>query len=108
VVTAPAQRELVRWIKDKGLSELRGLKMLNMSASALRYQPRPDRNVATLGAANAVWSIDFAFDRLAYGRANKCLVIYDDGSSSQSCIRERPWSKFDGARFARKTNFYFP
>ena len=30
----------------KGLSERRGLRVLGMSASALRYQPRPDRNGA--------------------------------------------------------------
>jgi putative transposase len=30
----------------KGLSERRSLKVIGMSASALRYQPRPDRNVA--------------------------------------------------------------
>ncbi len=29
----------------KGLSERRGLRVIGMSASALRYQPRPDRNV---------------------------------------------------------------
>src|SRR5215468_4204778 len=28
----------------KGLSERRGLQVIGMSASALRYQPRPDRN----------------------------------------------------------------
>jgi putative transposase len=44
MVTAPARRELVRWMQTKGLSERRGLQVVNMSASALRYQPRPDRN----------------------------------------------------------------
>ena len=42
MVTAPARRELVRWMQTKGLSERRGLQVV--SASALRYQPRPDRN----------------------------------------------------------------
>lgn len=46
MVAAPARRELVRWIRGRGLSERRALQMLKMSASALRYQPRPDRNVA--------------------------------------------------------------
>lgn len=31
---------------DKGLSERRALRVAGMSASALRYEPRPDRNVA--------------------------------------------------------------
>jgi len=44
-VGAPARRELVRWMTTKGLTERRSLKVIGMSASALRYQPRPDRNV---------------------------------------------------------------
>lgn len=43
-MTAPAKRELVRWMQAKGLSERRCLKVARMSASALRYEPRPDRN----------------------------------------------------------------
>jgi transposase InsO family protein len=46
MVTAPARRELVRWMQTKGMSERRGLQIVRMSASALRYQPRPDRNHA--------------------------------------------------------------
>lgn len=44
MVAAPASRELVRWMQTKGLSERRCLQVLSMSASALRYQPPPDRN----------------------------------------------------------------
>jgi putative transposase len=44
MVTAPARRELVRWMQAKGLSERRCLRVAQMSASALRYQPRPDHN----------------------------------------------------------------
>jgi putative transposase len=44
VVTAPARRELVRWMTTKGLSERRSLQVMAMSASALRYLRRPDRN----------------------------------------------------------------
>jgi putative transposase len=36
---------LVRQWVDKGLSERRALSVMRMSASALRYEPRPDRNV---------------------------------------------------------------
>lgn len=43
-MTAPLRRELVRWMQTKGLSERRGLAVACMSASSLRYQPRPDRN----------------------------------------------------------------
>ncbi|WP_460827739.1 IS3 family transposase, partial [Luteimonas notoginsengisoli] len=45
LVTAPARRELVRHLVDKGLSERRSLAVVRMSASAYRYAPRPDRNV---------------------------------------------------------------
>ena len=45
-MTAPARRELVRWMGAKGLTERRSLAIVGMSASALRYEPRPDRNVA--------------------------------------------------------------
>lgn len=45
MVGAPARRELVRWMKPQGLSERKALKVVGMSASSLRYQPAPDRNV---------------------------------------------------------------
>jgi len=44
VVGAPARRELVHWMSSQGLSERRALKVLEMSASSLRYQPAPDRD----------------------------------------------------------------
>ena len=46
MVTAPARRELVRQMMDRGLSERRALAVVQMSASAFRYVPQPDRNVA--------------------------------------------------------------
>ena len=45
MVSAPARREQVRYMIDKGLSERRALAVVRMSASAFRYTPRPDRNV---------------------------------------------------------------
>jgi hypothetical protein len=36
----------VRHIVSRGLSERRALQVIGMSASALRYQPAPDRNQA--------------------------------------------------------------
>ena len=44
MVTAPARRELVRWMQTRGLSERRCCRLLGMSASALRYERRADRN----------------------------------------------------------------
>jgi putative transposase len=46
VVKAPARRELVRHLADRGLSERHALRVVGMSASAYRYQPAPDRNQA--------------------------------------------------------------
>lgn len=45
-MTAPARRLLVRQMTSQGLSERRALRVLCMSASALRYDPAPDRNAA--------------------------------------------------------------
>ena len=45
MVTAPARRELVRHLSCNGLSERRSLRIARISASAFRYQRRPDRNV---------------------------------------------------------------
>lgn len=44
-MTAPAKRQLVRQMVERGLSERRALTVVQMSASGLRYEPRPDRNV---------------------------------------------------------------
>lgn len=46
MVSAPARRELVRYLIDKGLSERQSLRIAKMSPSALRYQPAADRNAA--------------------------------------------------------------
>jgi putative transposase len=46
VVAAPARRDLVRWMQSRGMRERRGLQVVRMSASSLRYEPRPDRNQA--------------------------------------------------------------
>ena len=45
MVSAPARREQVRYMVEKGLSERRSLAIMQMSASAFRYVPRLDRNV---------------------------------------------------------------
>ena len=44
MVSAPARRELVRYMIDKGLSERRSLGIVRMSPSAYRYEPASDRN----------------------------------------------------------------
>ena len=44
-MTAPARRLLVRSLVERGLTERRALAVVRISASAFRYEPRPDRNV---------------------------------------------------------------
>ena len=44
MVSAPARRELVRYMVDKGLSHRRALRVVSMSPSAYRYEPASDRN----------------------------------------------------------------
>ncbi len=46
MVTAPVRREVVREMVARGLSERGALRVLRMSATALRYVPAPDRNEA--------------------------------------------------------------
>ena len=46
MVKAPARREAVHALAGCGLSERHALRIVGMSASAYRYQPAPDRNVA--------------------------------------------------------------
>lgn len=46
MVTAPAKRELVRYMAQCGLSERQALRAVRMSRSALCYQPKPDGNIA--------------------------------------------------------------
>ena len=131
-------------MQSRGMTERHALRVIDMSASALRYPPAPDRNealrqqIVTLaqrhkrygaemiylklrqtghrinhkrvdrlygleklqvrrrqrkkiqsaerqplirpGSANEVWSMDFVFDRIASGRALKCLAIVDDAT----------------------------
>lgn len=163
MVGAPARRELVRWMGSKGLSERCALRMIGMSASALRYRPVPDRNVALRAkivelahrhrrygagmiylklrqagervnhkrverlytleklqvrrrrrkkvpilerqplvrpqAANEVWSMDFVFDRVAGGRAIKCLTIVDD--ATHEAVAVVPEHSIGGAQVVR-------
>lgn len=93
-MNAPARRMLVRQLMERGLTERRALAMVRMSASALRYVPRPDRNVELrerqpllwLGAANQVWSMNLVFDRTAEGRVLKALTIIDDATHEAVAI----------------------
>ena len=47
MVTAPTRRVVVREMTQRGLRHRRALAVVAMSASAFRYVPAPDRNVAS-------------------------------------------------------------
>lgn len=49
--------------------------------------------------ANEVWSMDFVFDRLADGRALKCLAVVDD--ATQEAVTVMPDRAISGAYVAR-------
>lgn len=46
MVSAPARREVVRFMMSHGLGKRRARRVVRMSASALRYQAAPNRNKA--------------------------------------------------------------
>ena len=54
MVIAPARRVLVREMVERGPSERRALAVMRMSASALRYAPRPDRNAELVETIQAL------------------------------------------------------
>lgn len=74
MVTAPARRELVRYLSGRGLSERRSLRIARISASALRYQPQPDRNVELRGEV-----VRLAHRHKRYGAAMIYLKLRQSG-----------------------------
>ncbi len=44
MVTASARREVVCWMRSRGLSERKALGIIKISPSSMRYRPGPDRN----------------------------------------------------------------
>ena len=74
MVTAPARRELVRYLSGRGLSERRSLRIARISASALRYHPQPDRNVELRGEV-----VRLAHRHKRYGAAMIYLKLRQSG-----------------------------
>jgi len=70
MVTAPARREAVRILKACGMTERHALRTVSMSASALRYEPRPDRNqelreqIVTLAQRHRRYGADMIYLKL--------------------------------------------
>lgn len=54
MVRAPARRAVVQSMTDQGLTERHALRIVRMSASSLRYQPAPNRNIALRDSIKAL------------------------------------------------------
>jgi putative transposase len=74
VVTAPARREVVRTMVTRGLSERRALAVVRMSASALRYAPRPDQDA---GLRERILALAYRYRR--YGAGMIYLKLRQEG-----------------------------
>jgi putative transposase len=68
-------------VNHKRVERLYALEKLQIRRRRRKKVPPADRQPLIRPAtANEVWSIDFVFDRIASGRAIKCLVIVDDAT----------------------------
>jgi transposase InsO family protein len=88
VVKAPARREVVRALAEHGLSERHALRIIGMSASAYRYQPAPDRNVALRAQIIAL-----AHRHRRYGAEMIYLKLRQDGSLANHKRVERLYTE---------------
>jgi transposase InsO family protein len=68
-------------VNHKRVDRLYSLEKLQVRRRRRKKVPVTDRQpLLRPGAANEVWSMDFVFDRVAGGRAIKCLTIVDDAT----------------------------
>jgi putative transposase len=88
VVKAPARREVVRALAEHGLSERHALRIIGMSASAYRYQPAPDHNVALRAQIIAL-----AHRHRRYGAEMIYLKLRQDGSLANHKRVERLYTE---------------
>jgi transposase InsO family protein len=73
-------RQAGELVNYKRVERLYQLEQLHIRRRRRKKVPVADRQpLIRPGRANEVWSMDFAFDRIASGRSLKCLVIVDDG-----------------------------
>ena len=97
-------------MSTKGLTERHALRIVKMSASALRYKLVPDKNeqlreaivklahrhrcygapMINLKLRQAGW-VDFVFDRVAGGRVLKILTLVDDATYESVAVEVRHW-----------------
>lgn len=85
---APARREVVQALAERGLSERHALRIIGMSASAYRYLPAPDRNVALRAQIIAL-----AHRHRRYGAEMIYLKLRQDGSLANHKRVERLYTE---------------
>lgn len=68
-------------VNHKRVERLYGLEKLQLRRRRRKKVPMAERQpLVRPDTANHVWSMDFVFDRVASGRALKCLTIVDDAT----------------------------
>ena len=74
-------RQVGELVNHKRVDRLYALEKLQVRRRRRKKVPVSDRQpLVRPEAANEVWSMDFVFDRVAGGRAIKCLAIVDDAT----------------------------
>lgn len=80
-------RQAGQQVNHKHVERLYALEKLQVRRRRRKKVPMADRQpLIRPAAANEVWSMDFVFDRVAGGRAIKCLVIVDDATHEAVAI----------------------
>ena len=75
-------RQQGRPVNHKRIDRLYGLENLQIKRRRRKKVPLADRQpLVRPTAPDQVWSMDFIFDRVADGRALKCLAIVDDATT---------------------------
>lgn len=74
-------------VNHKRVERLYALEKLQVRRRRRKKIPLAERQpLVRPGAANEVWSMDFAFDRIASGRTLKCLAIVDDATHESVAV----------------------
>lgn len=80
-------RQQGRMVNHKRIERLYAEAQLQVRCRTRKKVPGGERQpLGRPAAANAVWSMDFVFDRSAEGRAIKCLTIVDDATHESVAI----------------------
>jgi putative transposase len=93
-------RQAGELVNHKRVERLYALLKLQIKRRRRKKIPMADRQpLLRPAAANEVWSMDFVFDRVAGGRAIKCLAIVDDATTEAVAIN--PEHNISGVHLTR-------